>query len=81
MLARENPHCGVSGVPFINRTTGAEATALSIAARVASERARMPRNVDEVVVLGKREGSLEERERAGLAVCRQRSCCGSCSLV
>lgn len=33
MLALEKPHCGVSGVPFMNKTTGAEATALSIAAR------------------------------------------------
>lgn len=38
MLALENPHCGVSGVPFINRTTGAEATALSIACRVSVDR-------------------------------------------
>lgn len=38
MLARENPHCGNSGVPFMNRTTGEEAIALSIAARVESER-------------------------------------------
>lgn len=37
MLARENPHCGVSGVPFMNRTTGAEETALSMAVRVSSE--------------------------------------------
>jgi hypothetical protein len=41
MLARENPHCGVSGVPFMNRTTGAEPTALSIAVRISSERRRI----------------------------------------
>lgn len=40
-MARENPHCGVSGVPFINKTTGAEAIALSMAARVSSERKRI----------------------------------------
>jgi hypothetical protein len=40
MLARENPHCGVSGVPFMKRTTGADATALSIADFVCSERNR-----------------------------------------
>lgn len=40
MLARENPHCGVSGVPFMNNTTGVDATALSIAARVSSLRKR-----------------------------------------
>jgi hypothetical protein len=40
MLALENPHCGVSGVPFMNRTTGAEAIALSIAARTSLERNR-----------------------------------------
>lgn len=37
MLALEKPHCGVSGVPFIKRTTGADATALSIAALVSDE--------------------------------------------
>jgi hypothetical protein len=40
MLALENPHCGVSGVPFMNKTTGADATALSIAALTWSERNR-----------------------------------------
>jgi hypothetical protein len=40
MLAREKPHCGVSGVPFMNRTTGAEATALSIAVRVSLDKRR-----------------------------------------
>lgn len=38
MLARENPHCGVSGVPFMNRTTGALLTQPSIAARVSVDR-------------------------------------------
>lgn len=38
MLAREKPHCGVSGVPFMNSTTGAEPTALSSALRVSVER-------------------------------------------
>ena len=33
MLVLEKPHCGVSGVPFMNSTTGADATALSIAVR------------------------------------------------
>lgn len=28
-MARENPHCGNSGVPFINKTTGDVVTALS----------------------------------------------------
>lgn len=40
MLAREKPHWGVSGVPFMNRTTGAEATALSIAALVSVDKRR-----------------------------------------
>lgn len=40
MLAREKPHWGVSGVPFMKRTTGAEPTALSMAWRTASERRR-----------------------------------------
>jgi hypothetical protein len=38
MLALENPHCGVSGVPFMNSTTGAVATALSIACRVSVDK-------------------------------------------
>jgi len=37
MLALENPHCGVSGVPFMNSTTGAVPTALSIALRVSDD--------------------------------------------
>jgi hypothetical protein len=41
MLARENPHCGVSGVPFMNSTTGEEATARSMALRTSSERQRI----------------------------------------
>lgn len=40
MLARENPHCGVSGVPFMNKTTGLDSTALSIAVRVSVESSR-----------------------------------------
>ena len=41
MLAREKPHCGVSGVPFMKRTTGADATALSMAWRISSESMRI----------------------------------------
>jgi hypothetical protein len=40
MLALENPHCGVSGVPFMNKTTGADATALSMALRTSFDRSR-----------------------------------------
>jgi hypothetical protein len=40
MLALENPHCGVSGVPFMNNTTGAEPTALSIACLVSDDKYR-----------------------------------------
>lgn len=40
MLAREKPHWGVSGVPFMNKTTGADATALSMACLVSDERSR-----------------------------------------
>jgi hypothetical protein len=36
-VALENPHCGVSGVPFMNKTTGALDTALSIAERVSCD--------------------------------------------
>ena len=48
MLARENPHCGKSGVPFINKTTGVNATALSIAALVCVERRRHCEGVSHV---------------------------------
>src|SRR5271154_6669692 len=37
----EKPHWGVSGVPFMKRTTGAEATALSIAVRTSCDRRRV----------------------------------------
>jgi hypothetical protein len=41
MLAREKPHCGISGVPFMNRTIGAVATALSMADRTSLESNRV----------------------------------------
>lgn len=40
ILALENPHCGSSGVPFMKRTTGLEATACCIADRVSLEISR-----------------------------------------
>lgn len=40
MLAREKPHWGDSGVPFMKRTTGAVATAFSIACFVVSDNRR-----------------------------------------
>lgn len=40
ILARENPHWGVSGVPFMNSTTGADSTALSMAALVSLDKRR-----------------------------------------
>jgi len=41
MLALENPHCGISGVPFMNSTTGELPTALSMAARVSLDKRRV----------------------------------------
>ena len=38
MLALEKPHCGISGVPFMNSTTGAVPMAFSIAALTSVER-------------------------------------------
>lgn len=38
ILARLKPHEGTSGVPFMKSTTGADATAFSMALRTASER-------------------------------------------
>ena len=40
MLALENPHCGISGVPFMNSTTGLDATAWTIAALVWVDKSR-----------------------------------------
>ena len=53
MLARENPHCGVSGVPFINKTTGADEMALSIADLVSKERSRSWRGVTLLGMVGR----------------------------
>lgn len=44
-MAREKPHCGVSGVPFMNNTTGVVATALSMAALVSFDNSRSWRGV------------------------------------
>ncbi len=43
MLALEKPHSGNSGVPFMKSTTGADETALSIAARVSADKNRICR--------------------------------------
>lgn len=60
MAAREKPQAGVSGVPFMKRTTGAEATAASIADFVSAERRRIWKGV-------KREGLMKEGRRAVVA--------------
>lgn len=65
MLALENPHCGVSGVPFMNKTTGAEATALSIAARISSDRRRI------CVEVRKRGAVAEARGRLARVAARK----------
>ena len=57
MLALENPHCGVSGVPFMKRTTGDEAMARSIAERTSSERRRAWKGVRKRA-LGVKRGAL-----------------------
>jgi hypothetical protein len=38
--ARENPHWGTAGVPFMKRTTGVDETAFCIRERALSERNR-----------------------------------------
>jgi hypothetical protein len=61
MLARENPHCGVSGVPFMNKTTGDVDTALSIACRVSVDRSRScegVRNAEGRRVVGRDRGRI-----------------------
>ena len=64
MLALENPHCGVSGVPFMNKTTGAELTALSIAARVSADRYLKATGEN------RGEANLEAKAGVGRAACR-----------
>ena len=61
----EKPHCGVSGVPFMKRTTGAEATALSIAVRTSCDRRRVCRRWCDI--LGWREEAVAEGRRAATA--------------
>lgn len=52
MLALENPHCGVSGVPFMNKTTGDEATARSMAERTSSDSRRAWKGVRKRAAVG-----------------------------
>ena len=59
MLAFENPHCGVSGVPFMNSTTGFEATAVSMAALVSVDSSRDCEDVTRI------RGGLERVPRMG----------------
>lgn len=47
ILVLENPHWGRSGVPFMNNTTGLDATALSIVALVSVDRSRNCAGVSE----------------------------------
>jgi hypothetical protein len=68
----EKPHWGVSGVPFINRTTGAEATALSIAVRTSCDRKRVWRRWCDI--RGWREEAVAEGRRAATAP--RRACDG-----
>lgn len=68
MLALENPHCGVSGVPFMNSTTGEEATARSMALRTSSERHRVWKGVRKRV-LGMGRAAL-----ARVAVAARKAC-------
>lgn len=69
MAAREKPHCGVSGVPFMKSTTGADDTALSIAERVWSERRRAWKGVRGEI--GVRKRGAVERTATGRRDCRR----------
>ena len=68
----EKPHWGVSGVPFMKRTTGAEATALSIAVRTSCDRRRVWRRWCDI--RGWREEAVAEGRRAATAP--RRACDG-----
>jgi len=62
MLAREKPHCGISGVPFMKSTTGADATALSMAALVSLDSSRVCRAAKREERRGLWRGRREERK-------------------
>lgn len=62
ILARENPHCGVSGVPFMNSTTGADPTASVMAVLVSADRKR--RVMEPAAGRGKRVKAEEGEGRA-----------------
>jgi hypothetical protein len=74
MLALENPHCGVSGVPFINKTTGAEATALSIAALTSLESSRAWKGVTKRDGAKARDAGIVVRAAARNAFVLVRGC-------
>ena len=72
MLARENPHWGVSGVPFIKRTTGAEEMAREMAVRTSvlrwrwrTRRAWRGRVVGGAVLEGDRAPSVARKACSG----------------
>lgn len=74
MLVLEKPHCGVSGVPFMNKTTGAEATALSMAVRTSDDSKRVCNNDCEM-----RGSSVEDVADGCSAESAPRKACGSVS--
>jgi hypothetical protein len=74
MLVLEKPHWGVSGVPFIKRTTGAEATALSIAERTSCESRRVCDSWE--VIRGRMVLWVAEGERDARAP--RSACAGHC---
>ena len=71
MDAREKPHWGVSGVPFMKSTTGAEATALSIAALVSEDKRRAWRTEGRVKA-GVRTARSTEGPEIGRKACERR---------
>jgi hypothetical protein len=71
MLAREKPHWGVSGVPFMKSTTGAEPTALSIAALVSEDKRRAWR-MEGRVKAGVRTACSAEGREIGRKACGRR---------
>lgn len=69
MLALLKPQAGVSGVPFMNSTTGADATALSIAPRTSLESSRAWNGVmNRVGAKGRDAGVL-------VGVAARKACC------
>lgn len=70
ILVLENPHWGRSGVPFMNNTTGLDATALSIVALVSVDRSRSCTGVRKIKGLDLKSAGRKARRLNCRKVCK-----------